>query len=167
MPQPLRGLRLGVDEVGDNPGSCRRSAIPSAFERSRCRGGRFAWFDRAIAMSQNKIGVSRKMSIEYPYKQLPCQTQGWLPSNGPIRSDPALKILLRPWSFLRRVTPDRVLAFIVPYVRPPIERSSEKAGRRRFDSVLGHHAIPCTKRRWRKAKTLGDVCCDGFQNFRN
>src|SRR5258708_4938729 len=49
---------------------------PAAFERSRCRGGRFAWFDRAIAMSQNKIGVSRRMSIEYPYKQLPCQTQG-------------------------------------------------------------------------------------------
>ena len=39
---------------------------PRAFERSRCRGGRFAWFDRAIAMSQNKIGVSRKMSIEIP-----------------------------------------------------------------------------------------------------
>src|SRR6266704_1951457 len=71
-------------------------------------------------MSQNKIGVSRKMSIEYPYKQLPCQTQGRLPSNGPIRSDPALKILLRPWSFLRRVTPDRVLAF---------ERSRCRGGR--------------------------------------
>src|SRR6266568_3364550 len=51
-------------------------------------------------------------SIEYPYKQLQTQTQGRLPSNGPIRSDPALKILLRPWSFLRRVTPDRVLAFL-------------------------------------------------------
>ena len=56
------------------------------------------------------------MSIEYPYKQLPCQTQGRLPSNGPIRSDPALKILLRPWSFLRRVTPDRVLAFVFTHV---------------------------------------------------
>src|SRR6266699_1084879 len=48
-----------------------------------------------------------------PNKQLPCQTQGRLPSNGPIRSDPAIKILLHPWSFLRRVTPDRVLAFPV------------------------------------------------------
>src|SRR5713101_7403599 len=74
-------------------------------------------------MSQNKIGVSRKMSIEYPYKQLPCQTQGRLPSNGPIRSDPALKILLRPWSFLRRVTPDRVLALVWSDVRtPPLDR---------------------------------------------
>src|SRR5438552_19126070 len=82
-----------------------------AFERSRCRGGRFAWFDRAIAMSQNKIGVSRKISIEYPYRQLPCQTQGGFLQtalSGVTRrsrscSSPVL---------LRRVTPDRVLAFL-------------------------------------------------------
>src|SRR6266478_916388 len=106
--QPHRATRSGLPAMGQ--AESFRDA--SAFELSRCRGGRFAWFDRAIAMSQNKIGVSRKMSIEYPYKQLPCQTQGRLPSNGPIRSDPALKILLRPWSFLRRVTPDRVLSFL-------------------------------------------------------
>src|SRR5437667_7514114 len=62
---------------------------------------------------KTKSAYHVRCQLKYPYKQLPCQTQGRLPSNGPIRSDPALKILLRPWSFLRRVTPDRVLAFPV------------------------------------------------------
>jgi hypothetical protein len=50
-------------------------------------------------MSQNKIGVLRKMPIEYPSRQLPCQTQGGFLQNDPARSDPALKILLSPRCF--------------------------------------------------------------------
>src|SRR2546427_329429 len=83
----------------------------SAFERSRCRGGRFAWFDRAIAMSQNKIGVSRKMSIEYPYKQLPCQTQGGFLQTALSAVTRRSRSCSSP-VLLRRVTPDRVLAFV-------------------------------------------------------
>src|SRR6266436_4158316 len=83
--------------------------VARAFERSRCRGGRFAWFDRAIAMSQNKIGVSRKMSIEYPYKQLPCQTQGGFLQTALSAVTRRSRSCSSP-VLLRRVTPDRVLA---------------------------------------------------------
>ena len=82
---------------------------PRAFERSRCRGGRFAWFDRAIAMSQNKIGVSGKISIEYPYKQLPCQTQGGFLQTALSAVTRRSRSCSSP-VLLRRVTPDRVLA---------------------------------------------------------
>src|SRR5439155_15421503 len=93
----------------DNTPACQVNA--TAFERSRCRGGRFAWFDRAIAMSQNKIGVSRKMSIEYLYKQLPCQTQGGFLQTALSAVTRRSRSCSSP-VLLRRVTPDRVLAFI-------------------------------------------------------
>src|SRR3989442_1678168 len=81
-----------------------------AFERSRCLGGRFPWFDREISMSQNKNGVSRKMSIEYPYKQLPCQTQGGFLQTALSTVTRRSRSCSSP-VLLRRVTPDRVLAF--------------------------------------------------------
>src|SRR5207247_1428869 len=80
-----------------------------AFERSRCRGGRFAWFDRAIAMSQYKIGVSRKLTTEYPYKHLPSQTQGGFLQTGLSAVTRRSRSCSSP-VLLRRVTPDRVLA---------------------------------------------------------
>src|SRR6266849_442048 len=64
-------------------------------------------------MSQNKIGVSRKMSIEYPYKQLPCQTQGGFLQTALSTVTRRSRSCSSP-VLLRRVTPDRVLAFIVP-----------------------------------------------------
>src|SRR5437016_13127759 len=61
-------------------------------------------------MSQNKIGVSRKMSIEYPYKQLPCQTQGGFLQTALSAVTRRSRSCSSP-VLLRRVTPDRVLAF--------------------------------------------------------
>src|SRR5437016_11233760 len=63
-------------------------------------------------MSQNKIGVSRKMSIEYPYKQLPCQTQGGFLQTALSAVTRRSRSCSSP-VLLRRVTPDRVLAFPV------------------------------------------------------
>src|SRR5437016_1280189 len=75
-------------------------------------------------MSQNKIGVSRKMSIEYPYKQLPCQTQGGFLQTALSAVTRRSRSCSSP-VLLRRVTPDRVLAFIGSN---PAESSKSVAG---------------------------------------
>src|SRR5207249_10698987 len=61
---------------------------------------------------KNKIGVSRKMSIEYPYEQLPCQTQGGFLQTALSTVTRRSRSCSSP-VLLRRVTPDRALAFPV------------------------------------------------------
>ncbi len=112
MGRSIAAVAVGITGIVVPPGRRFAQGMPLpvawAFERSRCRGGRFAWFDRAIAMSQNKIGVSRKMSIEYPYKQLPCQTQGGFLQTALSAVTRRSRSCSSP-VLLRRVTPDRVL----------------------------------------------------------
>src|SRR5882724_10250921 len=115
MGRSIAAVAVGITGIVVPPGRRFAQGMPLpvawAFERSRCRGGRFAWFDRAIAMSQNKIGVSRKMSIEYPYKQLPCQTQGGFLQTALSTVTRRSRSCSSP-VLLCRVTPDRVLAFM-------------------------------------------------------
>src|SRR5207249_2421519 len=123
---------------------------------------------------KNKIGVSRKMSIEYPYEQLPCQTQGGFLQTALSAVTRRSRSCSSP-VLLRRVTPDRVLVSSAiqsenfsltnsPTPRPRVDRECVESLRRPCDRQLrsccqvvavglaADQSPPCAKR--------GSVCPD-------